>query len=211
MNLKDLRRMLDVSVNRSDLSDQYDDWINRGIRAIQRDFDYNCMRHVASVPMLLGQSTAQLPNDFKRLQTEKGSVALYDPVRGGNIPVEVKTRERLVCLTQTQTRTTIPQVFLSNDGKTAFLNLLDTTSNNITFSVAYFRYLPKLVAETDENYFTVEFEDMVQARVKAVAFSIINDPIEAAELAKYTNIHLPAAKVFDTLQRMQGRTSQMGG
>ena len=210
MTLSDLRRMLDVSVGRADLADQYDIWINRGVRAIQRDYNFNCMRHVAEVVMLSGTSSVQMPGDFKQLQIEKGAVALKDPVNNGRIPLFVKTRERMICQTQLPNRQTSPDVYVSNDGEFAFLNILDNTTSDTTFEIAYFRYLPKLEAGNDQNYFTIEFEDMVQARVKEVAFSVINDPLEAAEKAKY-RIQLAEAKVFDTLQRMQGRTVQMGG
>lgn len=201
--------MLDISVGRSDLTGEYDRWINEGLRTIQRDFNYSCMRHVGQITMTNGTSSVRMPADFKQLQIEKGSVSLVDPSLG-KIPVLVRTRERLICQNRVTTRSTIPDVFLSNDGDTAYLNLLDNTSGDSTFEIAYFRYLPPLVADTDENYITREFSGMTKASIKAIAFGEINDPLESAELAKY-EIDKKAAKVFDTLQRTQGRTLQMGG
>jgi hypothetical protein len=201
--------MLDVSVARADLTGEYNRWINEGLREIQRDYNYSCMRHVSEISMAAGSSSARMPDDFKQLQIEKGSVSLVDPT-GGKIPVSIKTRERLICQAQMPNRSTTPDAFLSNDGDTAFLNLLDATTTALTFSIAYFRYLPELDADDDENYITREFTGMVKARIKAIAFGEINDPLESAELAKY-EIAKASAKVFDTLQRTQGRTLQMGG
>lgn len=216
MTLGELKRMLTVSVSRDDLEGDYKDWINRGIRAVQRDFSYNCMRHVSQVTMADGTSSVAMPGDFKEMQIERGSVALID-ASNTRIPVDIVTREKLIGLTAMTmpqlvrpSRTTVPKLFLSNDGNQAFLNMLDTTTGPASFEVAYFRYLPNLEADNDENYITREFEDMVQARVKAVAFSVINDPQAATEMGLY-KIFKTEAIGFDTKQRTQGRTVQMGG
>ena len=211
MNLSDLRRMLEVSVSRDDLAGDYDNWINRGLKAIQRDYNFLCMKTTADIVCPAAASSAPMPDDFKQLCTERGSVSLVDPAGSGLLPLEVKSRERLICLARVPNRTVVPYVYLENDGKDASLNMLDSTTSETTFRIAYYRFLPDLSADDDENYFTTMFEDMVQARIKAVAFSIINDPMETVELTKYKTVHLPEAKVFDTHQRTQGRSLQLGG
>jgi hypothetical protein len=76
---------------------------------------------------------------------------------------------------------------LSSDGNVSSLNFLDNTSTDVTFSVAYFRFLPPLLADTDENYLTREFEDMVQAKSSTLHFSTINDP-QAARNWRHTKL-----------------------
>lgn len=210
MTLAELRRMLEIGVAREDLSGDYNDWINRGVRATQRDHSYNCMRHVANVTMSSGSSTVALPGDFKELCPQKGSVSLYTATEG-YFPCEVVTREKLIQGDLVPRDITFgSRVFLSNDGNQAFLNFLDNTFTDVTFSIAYFRFLPLLSADTDENYLTREFEDMVQAKIKQIAFSSINDPQAASELALY-EVEKRRAIAFDARQRSQGQLVRMGG
>lgn len=212
MTLSELRRMLEIGIARDDLASEYDSWINRGIRATQRDHSFNCMRHVGSVVMTAGTASVALPADFKELQPQKGSVSLFDAATG-YFPCEITTRERMIqSLTVPRGVGLNPKVFLSLDDRGyASLNLLDNTSTDVTFSVAYFRFLPTLLADADENYLTREFEDMVQAKIKHLAFSAINDPQSAAELAQY-EIEKKRAIAFDARQRIQGQqnSTRMG-
>lgn len=205
--------MLDISIARDDLSGEYTSWINRGVRAVQRDHSFNCMRHVSNITMTAGTSAVVLPGDFKELQPKKhkvGPVTLYTPTQG-YFSVEVTSREALIGAapmargTETQAR-----VYESNDGNQAFLNFLDNTQADATFSVSYFRFLPPLVADTDENYLTREFEEMVQAKIKQIAFSSINDPQAVTELALYETEKRKAI-AFDAKQRAQGQNIRMGG
>jgi hypothetical protein len=205
--------MLEIGIARDDLAGDYTDWINRGVRACQRDHSYNCMRHVSNVTMAAGTSSVVLPGDFKELQPKthrNGPVNVYS-VAEGYTAVEILSREALISAAPSpgsvfaQTR-----MFMSNDGNQAFLNFLDNTSTDVTFSVAYFRFLPPLSADSDENYLTREFEDMVQAKIKQIAFSSINDPQAAAELALY-KIEKERAVAFDARQRSQGQNTRMGG
>jgi hypothetical protein len=205
--------MLEIGVSRDDLAGDYTDWINRGVRAVQRDHSYNCMRHVSNVTMLAGTSAVSLPGDFKELQIKRdrvGPVSLYTTTNG-YFPIEVTTREKLIG------GAPLPrgvdqqaQVFLSNDGNQAFLNFLDNTSSDVTFSISYFRFLPPLEADTDENYLTREFEEMIQAKVKQTAFALINDPQATVELALY-EVEKRKAIAFDARQRSQGQNIRMGG
>ena len=168
------------------------------------------MRHVASVTMAAGTSSVALPDNFKQLQPQQGSVALYDAV-DGYFPCEVLTRERiLLARSSPQNGRFNVRVFLSNDGNQEFLNYLDNTTTAATFSIAYFRFLPPLVADSDENYLTREFEEMIQAKIKQIAFSTINDPQAGVELGLY-EVEKRKAVAFDARQYVQGRNVRMGG
>lgn len=202
--------MLEIGVAREDLSGEYTEWVNRGLRAVQRDHSYNCMRHLSNITMTAGTSTVALPGDFKELCPQRGSVSLYDPT-SGYFPCEVVTREKLIQGDLVPRDVTFgARIFLSNDGNQAFLNFLDNTFSEVTFSIAYFRFLPPLSADTDENYLSREFEDMVQAKIKQIAFSSINDPQAASELALY-EVEKRRAVAFDARQRSQGQLVRMGG
>jgi hypothetical protein len=210
MTKSELRRMLEIGIARDDLASEYDGWINRGIRAVQRDHSYNCMRHVGVVTMTSGTSSVLLPSDFKELQPQKGSVSVFDAATGYYM-CEVTTREKLIRQSLSARGGGFQaSIFLSSDGNVASLNFLDTTLSDVTFSVAYFRFLPPLLADTDENYLTREFEDLVQAKIKHIAFSAINDPQASTELAAY-EIEKRRTIPFDARQRIQGQLAQMGG
>lgn len=211
MTLAELRRMLEIGIARDDLAADYTEWINRGLRAVQRDHSWNFMRHVSNVTMLGGTSSVALPADFKELQPQRGAVSLFDPALG-LFPCDVTSRESLIFSATVPRGNLFSQarVFLSNDGNQAFLNFLDNTSSDVTFAIAYFRFLPPLTADADENYLTREFEDMIQAKIKQIAFSSINDPQAAAELGLY-EVEKRRAIAFDARQRIQGQNMRMGG
>lgn len=209
--------MLDVSVNRGDLTDQYGDWINRALKAIQADNSYNCMRHSTDVEIAGSESSVKLPADFKEFVPDIGGISVVDALATsrGRMPCDLVTEEKLI---RTRAASGLPssvwgnglQVFATTDGDNTFLNILDIASGTLTFTIKYFRYLPSLAADTDQNFLTRTYEDMVQARVKAVAFSLINDPLEAAELTKY-EIHRKKAVIHDARIRAIGRINRMGG
>jgi len=209
--------MLEVSVQRQDLADEYGAWVNRALVAIQADNSYNCMRHLGSVTITSGTSSVRLPADFKEFVPAQGAIAVTDAtVTNRSLqPCELVTREKLIRIrSSTILAPTVfdrgLQVFETTDGDTAFLNTLDAAPQDLLFTISYFRYLPPLAADDDQNYLTRTYEDMVQARTKAVAFSVINDPLEGAELAKY-EIHRRKAVTHDARLRTQGRINRMGG
>ena len=172
------------------------------------------MRTTGNVTITANTSSVRLPDDFKEFVPDVGGIAVNDPnEQVGLQPCDLVTREKLL-RTRSSLNTNLGiiglQVYETTDGDISSLNIFDTAGQDLTFTIAYFRYLPKLAADTDQNYLTRTYEDMVQARVKAVAFSVINDPLEAAELAKY-ELHRKKAVIHDSRLRTNGRVNRMGG
>lgn len=207
--------MLEVSVMRDDLAEFHKDWINRGLREICQDASFNCMRTSAEVTIESGTSFVSLPADFKELTPARSPVHLVG-TDGALSPVDVTRREDIIKLRATflspvaSARSGSTDVFLSNNGETWTLNLLDEATSDTTFDVSYFRILPPLEADDASNYLTRTYEDLVEAKVKAIAFSQVNDPITAAWETKY-ELAKRRAVSDDTRRWTRGRRTQMGG
>jgi hypothetical protein len=213
MTLDDLKHVLEVNISRPDLEELYPDWINNGLQQICQDFSFNCMRFLATVVMPAGSSSVALPGDFKELTPARSPVSVVSNTDASLAPVNMTRREDLIA-----TRATVfvagfarcLDAYISNNGETWTLNLLDATTTPISFSVSYFRILPNLEAGDQDNYLTRTYPELVKAKIKAIGFDEINDPLGASWEAKYI-LQLRRAKSDDIKRFLQGRVTQMGG
>lgn len=212
--LSQLKRVLEVSVMRDDLAEFYKDWVNQSIREICQDASFNCMRHLAQVTIPASSSSVALPNDFKELTPARTPIHLVG-TDGKLSPVDVTRREDIIKIRATYlspiatSLTGSIDVYLSSDADGWTLNLLDATTTAATFAVSYFRILPAIEAETDGNYLTRTYEDMVKSKLRAIAFAEVNDPIAASWEAKY-ELAKRRAVGDDARRWAKGRKTQMG-
>jgi hypothetical protein len=216
---KYFKDVLAEDVNRSDKEHRYADWIRQGIRKVQQDVSWNCMRRSGDTVISAGSLQAALPADFKEFTPEATPVH----IKSNNtfFPVLVTTfeamaaanagRERLIIHPGSGRSDSVP-VYLSYETPMAqpFLNMFDNASETLTFRVSYFGFLPDLQADEDENYLTVNYTEMVEAKIKSVAFKAINDPVAAEFEAEYQRLKIEA-EGDDARRRYQGRTLKMGG
>lgn len=224
MKFGELKLLLDEEIQRHDLKHRYGQWINRGLRKIQQDTSWQCMSHVSEVVLPNGSSEVELPGDFKELTFEKTPVhmKIVDSVGTQYFPCKVQTFEQLTAqnahvlypYSQTTVRTQqigLP-VYISPNGVTArwFLNIVEEADADLTFRVSYYRYLPELADDDDENFFTRNYEEMVEAVVKKIGFTAINDPIAASFEALYQK-EFSTAHNHDQRRKYSGRTLRMGG
>jgi hypothetical protein len=211
--LDDFIRVLEVNISRADLADFYKDWVRSGLQQICQDFSFNCMRMTARVTIAAGASFVALPDDFKELTRPRSPISLVSSTDSSLQPVNVTRREDLIA-----TRTTLytvgarslVDVFLSNNGDSWTLNLLDATTTPATFDVSYFRVLPPLEDGKDSNYLTETYPELVKAKIKSIGFDEVNDPLAAFWDTKYV-LQLARAKQDDLNRFTLGRTLQMGG
>ena len=236
MTFGDLKLMLAQQVNRSDMeSTWYPIWINRALRRIQNDTSFTFMRSRADVTMAAGESSATLPDDFKELTPEKSAITIVDPslISQGvlaELPCELTSRENML---NYRAATFVPSRPANVRGRLAGLpvyldrrwsgvsgstvstggttiNILDVTAEPLAFRVSYFAYLPALANDVDTNTLLLEYPDLVESKVKSIAFSALNDPVA-------TNFELASGKllaeaVLDDKRRLNsGRVYRMGG
>lgn len=221
MDFRKLIRILEVAVQRTDLEEFYPDWINQALNGIQKDFSFNCMRHEGDVTIETGSTSVSMPSDFKELQQARPPIFFRygDATDSRLIPCDVVRQEELIRLDSALLYPAryarvrpfrYGPVFMSwTDGLPA-LNLIESDHEEMTFLVKYFRFFPTLSAPTDSNALTNGYEELVKAKVKAVAFEEIGDPASADWETTYV-LKLKAAKDHETYSYVAGRRLQMGG
>jgi len=218
MNKADLIRFLERSVNRPDMSDAYADWINQGLRSIYQSHSFLCMTDRITVTMANGDTSIVLPSNFKELKSERSPIYLSGQ-DGTLLPCRV-TREalerRLLTANQTIIVPTNPStlfrdlpVWVDWDANDAFLYTLYPVTGDTNFIIKCFVYLNDLVADTDQNYITRTYEEMVKAKISAVAFEELRDP-EWKDQEELFNDRFIKAKADDLYRAQKGRVTQLG-
>jgi hypothetical protein len=225
MTFANLKSMLAQDVNRADKETVwYPIWINRALRKIQTDVSFSCMRGRATVTIPANQTSAALPARFKELTAEQYPVTMANPSLGSGaaaeVPCEVVSREHL---TTFRVSGLLPARQANALGSLSgypvwveyapagwTLNILDPASEELNFSVSHHAFLPDLVADGDTNYLTLNYPDLVENKIKAIAFMSLNDPI-AAQFEAISAKLLREATLDDERRRTRGRVYRMGG
>jgi hypothetical protein len=216
VNFRECRRILETGVDRDDLRDQYGLWVNRGLRSIQADYNWNCMRHKEYVTIPSGSKTASLPVDYKELTPGRTPIWMQSDATAGEpvwLPCDVRREEEpmrsaaglLVARTSRG-----PDVWLATDGDRWFIEILDTAAGDIRFRVSYFRFLEPLRDDDDSNDLTRSYEEMVSHKIKAIGFAEISDPAATAFEQLY-ELKRKNAQGADARRALAGRRLQMGG
>lgn len=217
MTLFDLINTLEVAIGRGDLEGMYRTWVNRALRSIQHDNDFNCMRSSVTPTILNGETSVPLPSDFKQFTTSDSPVCLS--TNGAHLPCLLTFQESTQRLNSASAGITItregfssrgPDVFLTNDGNRFFLNIDFPATQNLDFRVSHFRFLPELLEDRDSNHLTTTYEEMVLAKVKSVAFEEISDPL-AEQWERTYELKKRKAVLSDQRAWLCGRRLQLGG
>lgn len=208
MTFGDLKRMLAQDVNRSDKEAvEYPLWINRGLRKIQSDENFACMSRRLDVRINAGESSAALPEDFKELKVEgsRSPVARFHESSGFEEPWDVVTREYAL-------RHPHRAMWLGFDGASGLwtVNVPPTETGGVVFRLNYYEFLPDLIGDGESNYLTVNYPELVEARIKAIAFAALADPI-AVSFEQLAVTRLREAKADDHRRATRGRVFRMGG
>lgn len=222
MQLSEFILALQEDVTRYDkeASGWYPKWVNRALRRIQQDRSWNCMRKTAEITVLNGTRSIALPADFKELARETPAVFLQSTDTASPwVPVRVTSRSHMdsksvnnvwpasgVAGAQAGLECFIEQ---AADGTWTFFVEEDLTQDT-TFRIEYYGFLPDLAADEDANHLTNAYEEMVMAKVKEIAFLAVNDPI-AADFAQVYRGYLSEAWRDDQRRRHSGRVLRMGG
>lgn len=224
MTFGDLLLMLQSDVNRADKEVVfYPLWVNRALRKIQSDTSFSFMRTRADIAVTAGSASAALPASYKELTPELYPVTVVDPSLVGpfsELPCELTSREKILSYRASTFVPSLPAnvrgrlaglpVWLENTPSGWTLNLIDGLTSDVTFRVSHYGFLSDLAAETDTNALLTNYPDLVENKVKAIAFSSINDPI--ASMFEANAAKLMAEAVLDDKRRgWNGRPLRMGG
>jgi hypothetical protein len=188
MNFADMQAAVKQGVLRNDLS--YDGFVNAALREIQNRRSWSFMRTRKNITLLAGQTSVALPDDYKELQNVRPAItlAITDPaVPGGSVakPVAVVTEAQQVRSAWNFDLTMFPlmTVFINEESdfttygtQVKTLGIVVPGTQDLVFTVRYYRFLPDLVNPTDTNQFTIQYPEMVELKAKTKAFNRINDP-----------------------------------
>lgn len=190
MTFQDLQNNVQIGVKRTDIG-SYGDLVNQALREIQNRRSWSFMRTRATVTLLAGQTSVALPADYKELQNVRPAItlAIQDPaVPGGAVakPVEVVYEHQQVRFAWNFDLTMFPlmSVFLTEESdfttygtQVKTLGIIIPGTQDLVFTVRYYRFLPDLVNPGDTNQFTLQYPEMVELKAKTKAFNRINDPV----------------------------------
>jgi hypothetical protein len=220
MTFAELKAAVSQGVLRNDLS--YDGFINDALREIQNRRSWSFMRTRATVTLPAGQTSVALPSDYKELQNVRPAItlAIQDPaVPGGAVakPVNVVTESQQVRSAWNFDLTMFPlmSVFITQESDQtvpgALVNTLGIAipgTQDLVFTVRYYRFLPDLVADGDTNQFTIQYPEMVELKAKTKAFNRINDPI-AGQTEQLFGEQFTVAVREDAYKDVTGRENRM--
>jgi hypothetical protein len=97
-----------------------------------------------------------------------------------------------------------------NDNDRWTLNVIEAPATDLNFVVSYYAYLDDLVEDEDENHLTKNYPDLVENKIKAIAFQSINDPI-AGQFEGAAMKLRDEAILEDQRRSRRGRVLRMGG
>lgn len=207
-------------VLRNDLS--YGGFVNDALREIQNRRSWSFMRTRASVTLPAGQTSVALPADYKELQNVRPAItlAISDPaVPGGAVakPVYVVTEAQQVRSAWNFDLTMFPlmTVFITEESdfttygtQVKSLGIIIPGTQDLVFTVRYYRFLPDLVDDAAANQFTIQYPEMVELKAKVKAFNRINDPAAGTTEQLFGEQFMIAARQ-DAYKDTTGRENRM--
>lgn len=221
MTFSVLKLMLAQDVNRSDKETiWYPIWINRALRRIQMSANFSGMKQRLSYTIPSGQSSVLLGAQFKELTPELSPITIVDPslpAGSQEVPCEVTSREALTSYrASTNVAMTPPSVpgrvsvFIENTSAGWTLNVNFVTDTALNFKVSHFRFVDELVNNTDTNFLLKDYPELVESKLKAIAFAALNDPLTSSFEALAAG-QLSEAVITDHRRQNRGRALRMGG
>lgn len=207
-------------MQRSDLTADFPRYCNEAIREICLKRSWRCMKTRAQVTMSANTSSATLPSDFKELVNERSPIE-HVSSDGLAIPSDVYRREKLVrwdawllngqvVYSNTTTGRVALQVYIDDLDGEPVLRTLRPLSTATVFNVNYYRFLPDLAEDEDENDLTVKYPAMCREKSKALAFADINDELAAAHEELF-QVKFKEASAQDSYSAVAGTVFRMGG
>ncbi len=219
MTFTQLQARLYKSVQRDDFlvandaDVNYGTFINEAIREIENRKSWSTMKELAVVIIPAGDSSIELPADFKTLQNLRPPVHLVfnDPTTGEILqPVNVTWAE--VEYRRLWVMGGMPwsvQTWLDRSDDVATLNIASQAGEDLTFHVRYYKYSPVLSGGSDTSALELRYPRMVMTKAKEIAFEAINDfESQQAAGAAFELLFLRAS-MQDNQSDVSGREGRM--
>jgi hypothetical protein len=223
MNFAEIKRWIDVGVQRGDLSNEYGNVVNEAIRFICNARTWTWMKKSAPLRWEPNEASVRLPGDFKELTNAQSAVTIaYDDTTSYPIQIIVygkKELQRIYTAGFGRGLTARPVInyrnnihascYLDWNGNVATLNFPYRTLEPIDVNVDYYAYPEPLNNDDDTNFLLTEYPQMVLHKAKAMLFEAINDD-GAAEISnvKYLEYYNQAANQ-DARKKIAGVTIRM--
>ena len=230
MNFAGIIARVDRGIRRTDLAEDYPNYVNEALREIQNRRSWTFMKgkELFVIPALgAGQVVTQgmvnqanpqeatigpivngsvVPALFKELQKTRPVHYVTDD--GQLLPADVVTEPqqvyRIWAFGGTPMMTWPPRVYYERRQTGAVLGVLEPLSQPFTLQVAFYGFLAPLVNDTDTSPFIDNWPEMVLAKAKSQAFADINDAEGVSAMEGLFEAKLRIAMAADAYSETRG-------
>lgn len=190
LTFEDIRRRVKIGVDRDDLDDLYNDYINQGIREIENRCSFNYMKKASPITILNGDLTVSMPDDFKELVRQTSPVVQVvtppNPNAPAVFPCQLYSRQQMERLNSAAS----PWIFAAPQEQLGrrlnlivdvengvwFLSLLSAATADVPLRVNYYGYSEEIVSNDPEHPLFTYYPNLVVSATKYMIFQDINDP-----------------------------------
>ncbi len=222
LNLSDVIRIVgELGVRSQRLESDYKSIVNRAQRGLTERFNFCFMRDIVTATILAGETSGDLPEEWKELDTQYSPVSFtVDSATGRRNPVKIVSRaeiERMGTVMYSQPYWGYPAEYafieqLGGANWTINFPNPNPNSGDVTLHVAGFFYPAELVAGTDTNamFSGGEITEALINKAKAIAYASEDETDPRAEAAEaLAELHFGRARTADTKKRLSGRVLRM--
>lgn len=219
LTFEDIRRRVKIGVDRDDLEDLYNDYINQAIREVENRRSFSYMKKSAPVTINPNEQTVSMPDDFKELVRQTSPIVRVTDTNLGTpaiTPCAIYSRQRLesmnssfgTLIAQTSGREQKVSILVDVDADKWFISLLSPSLEVINFRVNYYGYSERLTDNDAEHPLFTYYPNLVVAGTKYMIFQDINDP-QKNETEQEFERQLLKAKGTDSIISFSGFDSHM--
>jgi len=222
MTLADMQSLVHHATKKDELLGAIPTLMNDGLKQIQRQRSWSCMKAVITTTIPAGQVSIALPSNFKEPQRGKNPLKGSNPLSAvGYVPWVLVSKQELERLQMIGQTTTDRRATVFQDGgswKIMMAGFNDgfavAATYDVTFHLDAYAFLAKLTNATDTNYFLEEYPQMVLEKTKELVFALSgeDDDVAKAQVAnqRYTD-EFQRASIDDANREVAGRNFRMGG
>lgn len=192
----------------SDPDTNYGTFINEAIRECENRKSWTLMKQSVDSVITAGNSSVDLPADFKALQNLRPPVhlVLTDILRPVNVTFAEVEYRRLWIMSGVPWEV---QCWIERSADAATLNIGSQASEALTFRVKYYGYSPAMTDDAATNPLELAFPRMVMTKAKEIAFEAINDFEAQAAAAAAFELLFIRASTQDNVSDVSGRETRM--
>lgn len=213
--------MVDLGVQRDDLRGYLPQFINRGMTELQKLRDWTFCHTLGQVTIPDQNGQVAMPSDFKSMGDTPSAMLIS--TTGIKNPCKLFHRAQFFAMQARNILSVpfVPPLYNCTINFPLWWGIIDgipmiglpsgvPAQGPLTFEISYYRYLPKLQADSDVNQFTLHHTDALIDMAKYIAFKSVNDPAKTDALNDAMTAFKVAAAKDDHI-RLAGISLRMGG